>query len=79
MIGKMLGPYRSLDKSGQGGMGETIPAEDNSLHRKFFLKFFIRDMLRDAITHSALSNPAVDHPCICHINEVADCEYQSCC
>jgi len=77
MIGKTLGHYSILKKIGQGGMGEVFLAEDSSLHRKVALKFLPPAMQQDAIAHKrfireAQSAAALDHPYICHINEVAE-------
>ena len=82
MIGKTLGHYRILEKIGQGGMGEVFLAEDASLRRKVALKFLPAEMQRDAAAHKrflreARSAAALDHPYICHINEVGECEGQS--
>jgi len=76
MIGKTLGHYRILEKIGQGGMGEVFLAEDTSLHRKVALKFLPPEMQQDAAARKrfireARSAAALDHPYICHINEVA--------
>jgi eukaryotic-like serine/threonine-protein kinase len=77
MIGKTLGHYRIVEKIGQGGMGEVFLAEDTSLHRKVALKFLPPVMQQDLTAHrrfirEARSAAALDHPYICHINEVAD-------
>jgi TolB-like protein/tRNA A-37 threonylcarbamoyl transferase component Bud32/Tfp pilus assembly protein PilF len=79
MIGKTLGRYRVLEKIGRGGMGEVFLAEDTSLHRRVALKFLPPEMQRDAEAHrrfirEARSAAALDHPYICHINEVAEAE-----
>jgi eukaryotic-like serine/threonine-protein kinase len=76
MIGTTLGNYRILEKIGEGGMGEVFLAEDSSLHRKVALKFLPPAMQQDAMAHKrflreARSAAALDHPYICHINEVA--------
>jgi eukaryotic-like serine/threonine-protein kinase len=77
MIGMTLGHYRITEKLGQGGMGEVFLAEDTSLQRKVALKFLPPEMQKDATAHKrflreARSAAALDHPYICHINEVAD-------
>ena len=81
MIGRTLGHYRILEKIGQGGMGEVFLAEDASLHRKVALKFLPPAMQQDPIAHKrfireARSAAALDHPFICHINEVAESDGQ---
>ncbi len=79
MIGKNLGRYRVLEKIGRGGMGEVFLAEDASLGRRVALKFLPPDMQQDAearkrFLREARSAAALDHPYICHINEVAESE-----
>jgi serine/threonine-protein kinase len=81
MIGKALGHYRILEKIGQGGMGEVFLAEDASLHRKVALKFLPTEMQQDdtarkRFIREARSAAALDHPYICHINEVGESEGQ---
>src|SRR5512137_548246 len=77
MIGKTVSHYRIIEKIGQGGMGEVFLADDASLHRKVALKFLPPDMQQDSAAHKrflreAHSAAALDHPFICHINEVAE-------
>jgi eukaryotic-like serine/threonine-protein kinase len=79
MIGKTLGRYRVLEKIGRGGMGEVFLAEDTSLRRRVALKFLPPEMREDAearkrFIREARSAAALDHPYICHINEVAESE-----
>jgi eukaryotic-like serine/threonine-protein kinase len=79
MIGKTLGRYRVLEKIGKGGMGEVFLAEDTSLRRRVALKFLPPEMERDEearrrFLREARSAAALDHPYICHINEVAEAE-----
>ncbi len=82
MIGKTLGYYRILEKIGQGGMGAVFLAEDTSLHRKVALKFLAPEMQQDPTAHKrfireARSAAALDHPYICHINEVGESDGQN--
>ncbi len=62
-------------------MGEVFLAEDTSLHRKVALKFLTASMQQDSIARKrfireARSAAALDHPYICHINEVVQSEGQ---
>jgi len=77
MIGETLSHYRIVEKLGEGGMGEVFLADDTSLHRKVALKFLPPALQQDAAARKrflreAHSAAALDHPFICHINEVAD-------
>ncbi len=81
MTGKTLGHYRILEQIGQGGMGVVYLAEDASLHRKVALKFLPAEMRQDdtarkRFIREARSAAALDHPYICHINEVGESEGQ---
>jgi TolB-like protein/Tfp pilus assembly protein PilF/predicted Ser/Thr protein kinase len=81
MIGRTLGHYKIVEKIGQGGMGEVFLAEDTSLHRKVALKFLPPAMQQDPTAHKrfireARSAAALDHPYICHINEVGESDGQ---
>jgi TolB-like protein/predicted Ser/Thr protein kinase len=77
MIGKTFGRYRVLEKIGRGGMGEVFLAEDTSLRRRVALKFLPSELQKDAealkrFVREARSAAALDHPYICHINEVGE-------
>ena len=79
MIGRTFSHFRIVEKLGQGGMGEVFLAEDSALHRKVALKFLPAELQRDAaarkrLLREARSAAALDHPFICHINEVGEAE-----
>jgi serine/threonine protein kinase/tetratricopeptide (TPR) repeat protein len=76
-IGQIISHYRITKQLGQGGMGEVFLADDLSLGRKVALKFLTQDLQRDPAAHKRLllearSAAALDHPYICHINEVGE-------
>ena len=79
IVGRTFLHYRIVEKIGEGGMGEVFLAEDTSLHRKVALKFLPAEMEQDTVAHRRLirearAAAALDHPYICHINEIADVE-----
>ncbi len=79
LIGRTIGRYRVLKKIGEGGMGEVFLAEESTLDRKVALKFLPPDMQQDVVARKRLlrearSAAALDHPFICHINEVGESE-----
>jgi serine/threonine protein kinase/tetratricopeptide (TPR) repeat protein len=81
LTGRTIAHYRVLEKIGQGGMGEVFLADDTSLHRKVALKFLPPALQQDPVARKrfireARSAAALDHPFICHINEVAESDGQ---
>lgn len=79
MLSGTISHYSIIKKLGQGGMGEVYLAEDTTLHRKVAIKFIpeeleaneqaIRRLIREAQAAATL-----DHPNICSIYEVGECE-----
>jgi Tol biopolymer transport system component len=68
MIGADFGPYRILEKLGEGGMGEVFRAEDTRLGRSVAIKFIppgladesaIRRFQQEAKMASALNHPHI--------------------
>ncbi len=75
--GRMVSQYRILRKIGQGGMGEVYLAEDTLLKRPVALKFLSPEMQKEStaqkrLLREARSAAALDHPFICHINEIGE-------
>ncbi len=77
MIGVSLGPYRILDKLGEGGMGEVYRARDTKLDRDVALKVlpasFADDPERLArFEREAKTLASLNHPHIAHIHGFED-------
>ena len=75
MIGKTLGPYRVLDKLGEGGMGEVWKARDPRLGRDVAIKVLPKDLAEDPdrvrrFEQEARAIAALNHPHICQIYDV---------
>ena len=72
MIGQMLGPYRILEKLGEGGMGEVYRARDTQLKRDVALKILPSELALDPerlarFDREAQALAALNHP---HIAQV---------
>ena len=76
MIGRQLGPYRVLDKLGEGGMGIVYEAFDERLERKVALKIINPELLdatmRKRFWREARTAAGVSHPNLCQVFDVVD-------
>src|SRR5688572_3337326 len=75
--GETLGPYRVLEKLGEGGMGEVYRARDTRLNRDVAVKVLPDLFARDAerltrFTREAQALAALNHPNVAQIYGVVD-------
>ncbi|MBA3641236.1 MAG: serine/threonine protein kinase, partial [Acidobacteria bacterium] len=75
--GARLGPYRILDKVGEGGMGEVYRARDTRLEREVAIKILPPQLAQDAdrrarFEREARAVAALSHPNILAIHDVGE-------
>jgi serine/threonine protein kinase len=73
VIDQTVGPYRILDKLGEGGMGEVYRAHDSKLHRDVAIKTLPQSMAHDPdrlarFEREAQVLAALNHPHIAGIH-----------
>ena len=75
MIGQTLGPYRVIEKLGQGGMGEVYKAQDTRLERIVAIKILPVAIagdpsLKERFDREAKTIASLSHPHICPLFDV---------
>ncbi len=73
--GEFLGPFRILEKIGEGGMGEIYRARDTRLDRTVAIKVLAASLaadaqLRERFDREARAISSLNHPHICTLFDV---------
>ena len=69
MIDRTIGPYRVLDKLGEGGMGEVYRARDVRIGREVAVKVSA-EQFTERSEREARAVAALNHPNICTLHDV---------